>query len=299
MATTKTIPLELADPPVLDVEADAVRLEVGPVEAGGASRIEVDTRGPAGERSPVTVEQVDGTTRVRVRTSWVDLPFAGDDVVKRLRLYVPPHVRAKLSTSMGRLRVERLAGCDLDISTSAGTVELEQVRGRLSVSVDSGTVKGEHLGGTFSVRSQAGAVSLGIDALDAGTHVVRTAMGSVKVELAKGLAVRVETSATLGSARSSYPSTPDAEAVLRLEADLGSVKVREGGAAEDARHGDWPDWRRLWRDVVGSVAEQLETKPPPSKRPVSDAALREVLDLVQQGKLTSAEAERLIRAMGT
>jgi hypothetical protein len=158
-------------------------------------------------------------------------------------------------------------------------------------------VRGEHLGGTFNVRSQAGSVRLSIDALDPGTHTVRTSMGAVKVELAKGLTVRVETLATLGAARSNYPSTPNADTVLRLEAELGSVKVREGGTPEDARHGDWPDWRRFWHDVVGSVAEQLDT-PPKAPKKVSDAELREVLDLVQQGKITAADAERLIRAMG-
>lgn len=296
-AATQTIPLELGETPVLDVQADAIRLEVGPVEAGGQPRVEVETRGGGG-RSPVEVTKDGDTTRVRVRTAWAELPFAGEDVVRRLRLYVPQHVRARLHSSMGRISVQELAGCDLDISTSAGTVELDQVRGRLSVSVDSGSVRGDHLGGTFNVRSQAGSVRLGIDALDPGTHLVRTSMGAVKVELAKGLAVRVETSTTLGSARSNYPSTPNADTVLRLEAELGSVKLREGGSPEDVRHGDWPDWRRFWRDVVGTVAEQLDVPPPQPQKKVSDAELREVLDLVAQGKITAADAERLIRAMG-
>jgi hypothetical protein len=298
MTTTQdSIPLELGESPVLDVEADAIRLEVLPVESGSQPRVEVDSRGHSNRRtSPVTVDRSGEVVRVRIRTSWVDLPFAGEDVIKRIRLFVPQHVRAKLSSSMGRVRVERLAGCDLDISTAAGAVELEEVRGRLSVSVDSGSVRGSHLGGTFNVRSQAGSVRLSIDALDAGTHLIRTSMGSVKVELARGLVVRVETSATLGSARSNYPSTPGAEAVLRLEAELGSVKVRESGSTEDPRHGDWPDWRRFWHDVVGSVAEQIAPRPPRSK--VTDAELREVLDLVQNGKISATDAERLIRAMG-
>lgn len=297
-AAMQTIPLQLGEVPVLDVQADAIRLELGPVEPGGQPRVEFETRGGGGARSPVEVTKEGDAVRVRVRTPWAELPFAGEDVVRRIRLYVPQHVRARLHSSMGRVSVQELAGCDLDISTSAGTVELDRVRGRLSVSVDSGSVRGDHLAGTFNVRSQAGSVRLGIDALDPGTHVVRTSMGAVRVELAKGLAVRVETSTTLGSARSNYPSTPDAATVLRLEAELGSVKLREGGSPEDVRHGDWPDWRRFWRDVVGTVAEQLDVPPPQPQKKVSEAELREVLDLVAKGKITAADAERLIRAMG-
>jgi len=304
MATAmQTIPLELGEVPVLDIQADALRVELGPVEPGGQPRVEIESRGNGStglSRVEVTKDADTETVRVRVRTPWAELPFAGEDVVRRIRLYVPQHVRARLHSSMGRISVQELAGCDLDISTSAGTVELDRVRGRLSVSVDSGSVRGEHLGGTFNVRSQAGSVRLGIDALDPGTHLVRTSMGAVKVELAKGLAVRVETSTTLGSARSNYPNTPNADTVLRLEAELGSVKLREGGSPEDVRHGDWPDWRRFWRDVVGTVAEQLDVPPPqpPQAKKVSDAELREVLDLVAQGKITASDAERLIRAMG-
>jgi hypothetical protein len=177
---------------------------------------------------------------------------------------------------------------------------LDDVRGRMKISVDSGSVKGEKLGGTFDIRSMAGSVKLGIVSLDAGDHIVRAAMGAVKVELAAGLLVRVETSATLGSARSNYPSTADAPAVLRLEAELGSVKVRQVDPSADERHGDWPDWRRTWQNVSQAVAstlaavDELAPKPP---RPEPTDEVRRVLELVQEGALSVPDAERLLRAM--
>jgi hypothetical protein len=213
----------------------------------------------------------------------------------RLELHVPPASRLTLRTHLGKLSLERLAACDLNLHVSAGSVRLHDVRGRLRLSVDAGEVKGDGLGGTFSVQSQAGEVKLGITQLDAGEHVIRAAMGAVNVELAKGLDVRIESRTSLGSTRTRYPSNPSAAAVLRLEADLGSVRVREGGAAEDTRHGDWPDWRRVWKDLASSVARSLE-ETPPSPRPPSEE-LRKVLELVEAGKLSAADAERLLGAM--
>jgi len=216
-----------------------------------------------------------------------------------VRLFVPPHVRAKLAVQGGKLTIDGLAGCDLSVAATAGSVELDRSRGRFALAVDSGMVRGERLGGSFDVRCQAGAVTLGLDALDPGVHHLRTTMGSLKVELAPGLDVKLESNATLGSARASYPSNPDAKTTLRLSADLGAVRVREGGAVQDDRHGDWPDWRRFWRDVVDPIstaaANTVPTQAPPAAQ--SPDELRRVLELVQSGALNVADAEKLIRAL--
>lgn len=223
-------------------------------------------------------------------------------MVRKLTLVVPEHLRARIRQDFGQLFVERLAGCDLDLSASAGTISLEDVKGRLKISVDSGTVSGERLGGTFDVVSQAGSVKLNIDSLDPGEHRVRTAMGSVKLLLAPSVLVKIEAHTTLGSTRVSHPSTPEADARLVLSAELGSIKVKTGGVAEDPRHGDGPDWRRFWRDIADralSVAfDDHAPKTEPAVKPVPEAELRKVLELVEQGKLTAPDAERLIRAMG-
>ncbi len=303
MSRTQSYPLDLAAVPQLDVTATALRLDVEACAPGEAPRMEVDARLPKDGPLPVEVRRDGDVTRLVVRQGWEEFPFL-DEAIRGLTLFVPAQVRLVLRCDVGRVSVKGLQGCDLTVATTAGAVELEDVRGRITLAVDSGSVKGERLSGTFQVRSQAGSVRLSIDALDAGQHLVRTSLGSVKVALATGLAVRLDTATTLGSVRCSYPSTPDAPAVLRLEADLGSVRVRDGGQAEDTRHGDWPDWRRLWQQVqdVASApstahAGATVATHPAAARAADPEALRKVLELVETGKLSAADAERLIRAM--
>jgi hypothetical protein len=302
MRAQQTIPLELGAEPVLDLHADATMVEVVPVAAGEAPRVEVEGRGEFDGRAPLKVEQRGGVVFVRLMHDWAEhwpVPLE----IHKLVLHVPAHVKARLHCDMGRLRVRGLAGCDLEASSNAGKLELTDTRGRLKLAVNAGSVSGERVGGTFDVRSDAGSVRLSIDALDDGEHLIRTAMGSVRVELAKGLDVKVETYTSLGSARSSYPDHPHAKATLRLEAQLGSVRVREAGQAEDPRHGDWPDWRRWW---AGPRPPPPPAPPPPSPPPGvdappagdRDASMRRILEMVQAGKLTAVEAERLLRAMG-
>jgi hypothetical protein len=298
MSHRQTIPLEFSTLPRLDVEASAIRLEVRPVEPGGQPRVELEAHHGSGEQSLVDVRRDGDLLVIRQRAEPGEWQW-GPDLVRSMRLFVPRSVRARIHSNTGRIFIEGLEGCDLELHTVAGAVDLDDVRGRLRLSVDAGTVRGDHLGGTFEVRSQAGSVKLSIDALDAGVHHIRTAMGSVKVELASGLDVNVETATTLGSARSKYPTNPHAAATLRLEADLGSVRVREGRRVDDSRHGDWPDWRRLWQHAgPGSTTAPTASDAAPAPKPaIDEAALRQVLTLVQDGKLSASDAERLIRAM--
>lgn len=298
--TTHTAPLDFTQAPTLDFQADAVRVELMPVEAGQNPRAEVETKRGA-DGNPLLVTKEGDVVKLRLPGTWADA-WANFEWVTRVRLFVPAHVRARLVIQGGKLTVQRLAGCDLSVQATAGSVELEQSRGRFALAVDSGAVRGEHLGGTFDVRCQAGAVALSIDALDPGAHQLRTTMGSLKVDLAPGLDVKLETTATLGAVRATYPSNPSAKATLMLSADLGAVKVKEGGAVDDPRHGDWPDWRRLWRDVVSAFDAPVTAPPPAAAKAAPLAAqspeeLRRVLELVQEGKLTAADAEKLIRAL--
>jgi hypothetical protein len=146
-------------------------------------------------------------------------------------------------------------------------------------------------------------------------------MGSVKIDLASQVKVRIEAKTVMGSTRVRFPSTPDADAVLKLEADLGSVKVNDGGAWHDARHGDWHDWRKYWADqnwpqhfgehgdagnpfggnpferwaeTARHVARTVFQPPAPAVR---DDELKRILSMVESGKLKADEAEKLIRAI--
>lgn len=296
----QTFPLELSERPTIDLNVSAERIRVVPVEPGGVPRLEIE--GGRDEITPVEFKREGDQLIITSSSNPAAWPWPGAGMVRKLTLVVPEHVRARIRQDFGQLFVERLAGCDLDLSASAGTISLEDVKGRLKISVDSGTVSGERLGGTFDVVSQAGSVKLNIDSLDPGEHRVRTAMGSVKLLLAPSVLVKIEAHTTLGSTRVSHPSTPEAEARLVLSAELGSIKVKTGGVVDDPRHGDNPDWRRFWRDLadraLSKAFDDHAPKTEPAVKPVPEAELRKVLELVEQGKLTAPDAERLIRAMG-
>ncbi len=280
---TSRTELPFSELPQLHLETQGSVVDVVGISNGEAPYVEV-------KGHPVKVENVNGV--VTLSSSW----GMGD---QRMTLHVPQNLRATINCDMGKMRVSNLAGCDLTLSSNAGSVELRDARGRFSLRANAGEIRAENVGGTFELEASTGSVRLGIVALDAGTHRIRSTMGSVKVDLAPGIDVRIESKTVLGSTRTVYPSNPNAAAHLMLEAELGSVKVREGSSASDSRHGDWPDWRRWWATAAAAIERTVMAAPPAAAREDSSSPeLLKILSMVEQGMISPDQADKLIRAVG-
>src|SRR6202035_611689 len=102
--------------------------------------------------------------------------------------------------------------------------------GLVHLSANAGSVIGREVGGYFDVETQAGSVRLDISDLQPGEHHVRATMGEVRLELARGLDVCIETHTRMGSVRNTFPSRPAAAAKLMLSTEMGSVGVDEGAS---------------------------------------------------------------------
>ncbi|MCY1017327.1 SHOCT-like domain-containing protein [Pyxidicoccus sp. MSG2] len=255
----------------------------------------------------------------------------------QVELFLPANAKARLKLDAGMVRVAGLKDCELDVTTDAGTADVRDVHGKLTLRTSAGSIFGQRVGGTFDVQAAAGSVKLEVDALTPGEHRIVSQMGAVDVRLVPGLDVSIEARTSLGSVRNGYPSRPGAPTLLRLETDLGSVRVREshkaGREADGEDRHDWEHdarrWQRQterWQRRAERHAERWarswdghgrppEPRPPgwggppswaahgrpPEPRPttagIPDEELRRVLQLVSEGKVSVEDAEKLLRAM--
>lgn len=252
-------------------------------------------------------------------------PFWTGGVRGVLRLRVPQNLQARIRIDFGRVHVEGLNGCDLEVVAGAGAISLHRVQGRLRVHSHAGAISGTNIGGTLDIRTNAGSVKLIVTALAEGPHRVHSSMGAVKLFLQPGLDVRIEADTNMGSVRTRYPSRADAPTVLMLHADLGSVKVAtadpndkfdddpgRGWEEAEPRHplenalswaarfaARWGEGFAPPRPPPFAPGVTTDYAPPPPAPParVSDEELRRVLALVEAGKITAQDAEQLLKAM--
>lgn len=230
--TSATWALPFGERAELEFESDHGAFELVPLGPGEQPRIEATGR--YADRLNVQVRREGNVVHVEIDHEHGRGRFSFGRWDARVVLYVPPEITARVQTDAGRIDARDLGPCQLALETDAGQIRLHNVRGRLRLSTDAGQIRGEGLRGSFEVETDAGQIRLGILALDPGEHYVSTDVGSVDIELAPGLDVKVETRAGVGSVRSNYPSRPDAPAVLRASTGMGSVRVREAGSDRDA-----------------------------------------------------------------
>jgi hypothetical protein len=270
---------------VLELQAEFGALTLLPVEPGQQPHLEL-SRGSI-DRVDVRVEKVREVVRVILEPQ-SSFNWLGGGWECRATLYVPRDVRAAVQTNAGSVTVRGLEGCELGIKANAGKIELVDVYGLMHLAADAGSITGRGLGGFFDVETQAGSVRLEIQDLQPGEHRMRAAMGSVRLELARGMDVCIETHAALGSVRNNYPVRADAPQRLVLTTEMGSVRVDESGAVRPARRPAAPQ-------PPNGETSHADTETAEQRQ---DPELERILKMVEAGELSAKDADELLRAMG-
>jgi hypothetical protein len=286
MQNGNTWELPFGQPAELELQTEWGNLALVPVEPGQTPRLQLSQG--SSENIAVHVEKVGDTVRVALDPHRSFNWFGGWEC--RATLYVPRDVHAHVQTNAGSVSARDLEGCELGIKANAGKIDLVKVHGLVHLSADAGSVTGRDVGGYFDVETHAGSVRLEISDLQPGEHRIRASMGSVRVELARGLDVSVETHTSLGSVRNRYPPRASGAARLMLSTEMGSVHVDEGSSAPKAG-----------RPTAAYAPSRPERPVPPTQTasaPREDPELDRILKMVEAGELSAHDADELLRAMG-
>jgi SHOCT-like domain len=267
--------LPFGETAVLELRAEFGNIALLPVEPGQQPRLEL-SRG-SNEDIEVFVEKVEDAVRVALEPRPAFKWFGSWEC--RAAVYVPRGVRASVQTNAGSVSVRNLDGCELGIKANAGKIDLVDVYGVFHLGADAGSINGRGLGGSFDVETHAGAVRLEILDLQPGEHRIQAAMGAVRVELARGMDLAIETHTSLGSIRNTYPVRSDAPTRLVLSTEMGNVRVDEASVM-----------RPTPRPTSTSNAQ------PHTER--EDPELERILKMVEAGELSAKDADELLRAMG-
>jgi hypothetical protein len=254
---------------VLELESEWGSITLLPVEADQRPRLELSR----GDNVAVHLDKVGEVVRVALdpHSNW----FRGWEC--RATLFVPKDVRASVVTNAGSTSARALQGCELGIKANAGKIDLQDIYGFMRLAADAGSINGRGLGGFFDVETHAGSIRLEILDLQPGEHRIQASMGSIRVELARGLDVGIETRTSLGSVRNNFPVNQSSPTRLLVSTEMGSIRLEEA--------------------MVVRPPHRPEVPPRP-RPPREDPELERILKMVEAGDLSAQDADELLRAMG-
>jgi hypothetical protein len=286
----------------------AVVLVVGVYTGAGRVRVDGDPRGDPSQGGATFTftdpAELHASERTDFGSVWVqglgpcDLEIGSDLGAVRLADVCG---RLRLETEVGAIDVSGMAHGDLEAKTEVGAIRLTDVDGRIVVETEHGSIDGRGISGVIAARAEHGKVSLDLDRLDPGEHVVRSGWGAVDVSIPRDIEVRLDVRVDGGTARVDYQSRPEAAAVLRASTDSGSLRIREGLARGDAlsRHPRVPAATRSSGPgpstaAVGHRDDAFVREP---RLMDYDADLARILTLVAAGELSARDANELLEAL--
>ncbi len=238
-----------------------VDLSGGHIEVESHDEPTVELDGFASGRFEFEVDQEGDRITVRGNRQGF-LPFFAGRI--ELHARVPRSFRLDLHTSGGRIEVQELLG-DVYARTSGGTMDLEEIEGDVDIETSGGRIQVKEVGGDLKARSSGGPIHV---SEIIGDVDVKTSGGTLRLKEVGGR-VRAETSG--GSIEVRFTGTPkgslktsggsiqveveeDANFDLKAETSGGRVEVDE-----DLEF-DGEQKRGKFRGRVGAGGPKLEVK---------------------------------------
>ncbi len=238
----------------------------------------------SGSKSPPRLEvRRDGDrliVEVHMAQGWLFRRRQGATTVVRV---VPGLATLRAKVGYGDIQLRELACQSFDLDAGAGTIACYSTRGALRANMGAGRIALHDHAGNANCDIGTGDLFMDICEAPPGDYRANTGVGRAELRLPPGERVHVRASSGIGRTRIDYPDAgDDAPIQARVDTGVGEVVVR-------ARE-----------------AGQAPTQPPvaarpqrPGRAPVRRREAEElrVLQLLEQGRITSQEAADLIAAL--
>lgn len=165
--------------PVLEVDTLAGSITVHSGESGRMRVVATKRAADSGRLDQIRIDLSHQDDGVRIRT-WRDGNVMGDLAVE-FEIYVPPGTRLELSTAAGDIRVNDVRG-EISANTGAGTVQVRGAAARVNLETNAGDVnyQGDPRG-LCTFRTRAGAITLRLPAAPDVEVDLNTGLGNINL----------------------------------------------------------------------------------------------------------------------
>ncbi len=220
---------------------------------------------------------------IKLSTGWLFRRKQGATTLVRLAPEIP-HLR--LDIGYGEAHLSEIATETIRLDVGAGTISTVRTSGHLRANVGAGKLAIHGHSGLAHCDTGTGDLLVDISQLVPGEYRIDAGIGRAEIRLPQGGEVFIKASSGMGKTRIDYPSAPQGVPTsLRINTGVGEVSVKARQADADEPPSQPPASAKPQR---GSRSAQ------PRRREADE--LR-VLQLLEQGRITSQEAAELIAAL--
>jgi hypothetical protein len=220
---------------------------------------------------------------VKLSTGWLFRRKQGATTVVRL---APKIAELRLDLGYGEAHLREIETQSIRLDVGAGTITTAQTSGNLRANVGAGKVAIHGHSGLADCDTGTGDVLVDISRLAEGEYRIDAGIGRAEVRLPVGGDVFIKASSGMGKTRIEYPSAPDGAATtLKINTGVGEVSVKARQPGDDAAPQSPPAQAKPQRGA---------RVPQPRRR---EAEELRVLQLLEQGRISSQEAADLIAAL--
>jgi hypothetical protein len=264
------------------VDQTAGRVTIRPCREGETPGV-VSSGNKSAPRLEVTPDGDRLVIEIKLSTGWLFRRKQGATTVVRL---LPQVGNLRLDLGYGEAHIREIHTDSLRIDVGAGTITTAQTSGHLRANVGAGKLGIHGHSGLADCDTGTGDVLVDISHLVPGEYRIDAGIGRAEVRLPADGQVYIRASSGMGKTRIEYPSAPEgAPTSLKINTGVGEVSVRARQPGDDVPPPAPP---------VQAKPQRGARAPQPRRR---EAEELRVLQLLEQGRITSQEAADLIAAL--
>jgi len=270
------------------VRAIAIKQTAGSVTVRYCGEGETPGVASTGKSAPqLEVRREGDRLRIELKISkgWLFRSRQGPTTVVRLH---PGIAEVNVSVGYGDLQVRDLAVEHSKLSVGAGTITTYSTTGTIEADVGAGKITLNVHRGRATCDTGTGDLMMDIAEVVPGEYKANVGMGRVEVRLPAGAAIQVEVASGIGKARNEFGgASAGAPSRLRVDSGIGEVvvKVRDPAAGPEA-------------PPAGGIRPQRPGRASAAAgRRRHEADERRILQMLEQGRISSQDAADLIAAL--
>ena len=231
------------------------------------------------------VQRTDDKLAIEVKLSsgWLFRRRQGQTTLVRLS---PGFEDLSVNIGAGEIEIREISCSTVELESGAGEIKAFATSGKLSANTGAGKINLQAHRGLAHCEAGAGDVLMDIAGVEPGEYRGSAGMGRVEVRLAPGHEVFIKASSGIGKSKIQYPNASDgARTRVKVESGIGEASVTTRRPADDTVPAPSVGAKPHREGRAEAVRRRRETE-----------ELR-VLQMLEQGKISSQEAAELIAAL--